>query len=170
MINRNKKDNIKLPCLLNLDIPVNPVYFFSTLLLALSDDSFSFRLFQKLLRLDDVSGDGRSRDHVGRGQIEFARPAATGEIAILRADRHGFSRLRRTRPGVDARAATRINQLRSGLLKNLYVAALACVLLDLLRTELQVEMHSRRDPPSLFNRLLENARVHIHVSHLAARA
>src|SRR5690606_13886353 len=36
----------------------------------------------------DAAGDGRGRDRVGRGEVEAAGPGATGEVAVLRADRH----------------------------------------------------------------------------------
>src|SRR5436309_10452396 len=52
----------------------------------LSPNKFLFALFEKLVRLDDVACDGRRRDDVRAGEIDFAGVAASRNIAILCAD------------------------------------------------------------------------------------
>src|SRR5215213_9797595 len=104
---------------------------------------------QELVRLDDAAGDGRGGDDVGAGEVESPWSAAAWEVAVLRADGDGLGRGRSARPGVDARAAARVNQLGPGALENLYVALAARVLLDLLRAELQVEPDAGGDLASL---------------------
>src|SRR5215471_4357584 len=94
---------------------------------------------EKLAGLDDLAGNRRSRHHVRRGEIELAGAGATGEIAILRADRDRLSRRRSPRARIDAGATRWIDQLGAGPLEDLDIAAIARVLLDPLRTKLQIQ-------------------------------
>src|SRR5207245_9143322 len=99
-----------------------------------------------------------------------AGAAAAGEVAVLRAHRDGLSRSGSAGPGVDAGAATWIDQFGAGLLEDFNIAFLSRVLLDLLRTKLQVEVHTGSDPQAAGQCVLQNSRVHVHVGHLAAGA
>src|ERR1051326_3478640 len=162
------------------DGATTPIYLIPALRVSVSDsvravttsclDQLTLRLRYELVRLDDVARNRRGGDDEGRREIDLAGAAAARKVSVLRADRHLIRRLRSARPGVDASAARRVNQLRARALEDFDVAARARVLLDLLRAELKVEVHARRDASALLDRALLDRRVHVHVGHLAARA
>src|SRR5208282_3850570 len=57
-----------------------------------------------------------------RRQIHLARPAASRKISVLRADHDLVGTRRYSRPGIDARATTRLDHARTRLLENLDIA------------------------------------------------
>jgi len=71
---------------------------------------------------------------------------------------------------VDAGATAGVDQFRARLGEDFDVAFLSRVLFDLLRAELEIEMNAGRDALAVRESVLQNARVHVHVGHLAAGA
>ena len=56
------------------------------------------------------------------------------------------------------------------MLKDFDVAAFARVLFNLLRAKLKIQVNSRRYALALVQSVLQHFGIHVHVSHLAARA
>src|SRR5579859_5758017 len=74
--------------------------------------------FHAGLVLDDMARH-RARGHGKRtGQVHLARPTASGEIPVLRADYHLLRPSGHPRPSIYARAATGLNHLRSSFLED----------------------------------------------------
>src|SRR6266496_938578 len=131
---------------------------------------FRFSLLQKFIRLDNFPGNRRSSHDVRRGEVEFAWSTPPGEVAVLRADSHGFRVRRSPRARIDAGTAGRIDQLGAGLFEDLYITSTTSILFDLLRPELNVEPHAFRNPLTLRQRALEHLGIHVHIGHLASCA
>src|SRR5215471_11179527 len=122
------------------------------------------------LVLDDVACDSACRHCQRTRQIHLPRAAASWEVTILRADHHLVRPLRNSRPGINARAATRLDHVRAGFLENVEIALAHAVLARLLRTELKIELAAVRDALALPQRVAQHQRVHVHVFVLARRA
>src|SRR5579859_5639757 len=83
----------------------------------------------------------RARSHGERRcQIHLARPAASGKVAVLRADHHLIGARRYARPRIDARATTGLDHTRAGFFENLDVTPALRVFARFLRTELNPEL------------------------------
>src|SRR5439155_27176491 len=93
----------------------------------------------------DLAGDGGGRDDVRGREVEFAGAAAAGEVSVLRADGNRFGGWRCAGAGVDASATTGIDQPCTCLFKNFYISSTTCILLDLLRAKLKIEVNTGRD-------------------------
>src|SRR5580693_1801265 len=108
------------------------------------------------LILDNVSRHRARRHRQRRRQIHLPRPAPSREISILRADYNLIRTRRYSRPRIDARPATRFNQMRAGFLENLDVAAALRILTCLLRAELDPKVNTFRNSFSLFQSIAKN--------------
>ena len=83
----------------------------------------------------------RARGHgQRRRQVHLSGPAASGKVSVLRADHDLIGTRRYSRPGIDARATTRLDHVRAGYLKNLDVALALRVLARFLGAELNPEL------------------------------
>src|SRR5207244_6311872 len=112
----------------------------------------------------------RARGHgQRRRQVELPRPAASGKISVLRADRDLVGTRRYSRPRIDARPTTRLDHVCAGFLENLNVAFALRILARLLGTELDPEIDTFRNSPTLLQRIGEHRRVHIHIFVLPSR-
>ena len=74
----------------------------------------------------DIPGHGTGRDRQRRRQVHLSRAAPPGEISILSADHDLVGTGRYSRTGVDARTATGLDDLRSGLLESLQDSPCEC--------------------------------------------
>src|SRR5262245_39877663 len=103
-------------------------------------------------RRADRARDRARRDDERARQVDLPRPAAAGEVAVDGADGDLARFERHARPRLDARAAGRIDELHADLLEGVDVAALDGVVADLLRAELDVELHVIGDALALRER------------------
>ena len=94
------------------------------------------------------------------GSAVVAQLLASGHRAV------GLARSERSAAAI----ATAGGEVHRGTLEDLDVTSLASVLLDLLRSKLQVKMHSRSNPLALRKSTLQHLGIHVHVGHFAARA
>src|SRR5205823_4590944 len=84
----------------------------------------------------DVARHRARSDRQRRSEIHLSRAATSGEVAVLGTN-HDLIRTRgNTRSGIDASAATRLDDLRAGLLENFQITAPHRVLPRLLRSKL----------------------------------
>src|SRR5207247_2703692 len=74
------------------------------------------------------------------------------------------------RTSVDACAATRLDNVGPGLLKDFQIALSVAVFSRLLRTELNIELYGCRDFLALLQRVVEHPRVLVHVFILTGGA
>src|ERR1700675_4636881 len=102
------------------------------------------------LILDNVPRHGAGCHRQRRRQIQLPRPAASGKVSVLRADRDLVGTRRYPRPRIDARPTARLNHVRAGLLENLDVAFALRILARFLRAELDPELDISRNTLSLF--------------------
>src|SRR5579871_4143141 len=122
------------------------------------------------LVLDDIAGERTGGHRQRTRQVHLPRPAAPGEVAVLRADDDLVRARRNARPGIDARAATGLDDVRARLLEDVEITLADAVLARFLRAELQVELAAIGDALALSHRRPEHARVHVHVFVLAGGA
>src|SRR5580698_8355310 len=85
------------------------------------------------LVLHDVAGNRAGRHRQRTRQVHLARTAASGEVAVLRADHHLRGTRGDARPGIDAGAATGLNHMRSGALEDVEITFANAILARLLR-------------------------------------
>src|ERR1017187_8370792 len=114
----------------------------------------------------DCAGGARERTR----QVHQAGTAAAREVAVLRADHKLVGTRRSPRPGINARPATGLDYVRSGLLENFQVAFPRAIFARLLRPELDVEPAALRHSPSLLQGGVQHFGVHVHVFILAGGA
>ncbi len=111
----------------------------------------SHRVLSSLARLvlHDVTRHSAGCDRQRACQIHLSRPAASGKIAVLRADDDLVWTAGHSRPCVDARATTWLNHARAGFFENLEIALALRILARFLRSELDPEFNARSDALSL---------------------
>src|ERR1700722_1444087 len=129
-----------------------------------------FEQYFARLVLHDVARNRARGNGQRRGQIHLSWTAATGEIAVLRADHHLIRTSRNSGSGVDAGSATGLDHVRAGLLKHVQVAFANAVLARFLRSKLNVELHRVSHALALLQRIGQHGSVHIHVFVLAGGA
>src|SRR5258708_31850497 len=114
-----------------------------------------------------VSSDGTCCNCQRACQIHLTRTTSPREVAVLGAD-HDLVRPRRnTRAGVDASAATGLDDVGSGALEHVQIAAPYAIFPRLLRSKLNVELYGIRNPLAMAYGIGENPCIHIHVVILA---
>src|ERR1022692_5277574 len=106
----------------------------------------------------------RARRHgKGTGQVHLPWPTTPRKIPVLRADYYLLRPRRHSRPGVDARAATRLDHVRPSFLENVEITLAYAVVACLLRSKLDVELHRIRHPFAMLERIGEHECIHVHV-------
>src|SRR5580693_4117568 len=124
----------------------------------------------QLVRRTDAAEDRACGDDQGAREVHLAGAASTGEVPVLGAHGDLGGRVARSGARLDAGATRRIDELGPRALEDLGVPLVFGVPADVLRAELQVEVHARRHTLALGDRGPQDLGVHVHVGLLAARA